>query len=82
MANKKMIDAFHATTSPIKSDKTGASELSALLCCENTDKELWREKEDDYYSPSIHVTKDGRIGINVGGFVHVKSARDWHKLAT
>ncbi len=32
MTNKKMIDAFHATTHPIKSDKTGASELSALLC--------------------------------------------------
>ncbi len=34
MTNKKMVDAFHATTHPIKSDKIGASELSDLLCCD------------------------------------------------
>jgi len=48
--------------------------------CENTDKELWREIPGDYYSPSIHVTKDGRIGINVNGYVIVQSLRDWHAL--
>jgi hypothetical protein len=47
----------------------------------NTDRELWREREDDYYSPSIHVTQKGGIGINVGGTVFVKSVRDWHALA-
>lgn len=47
----------------------------------NTDKELWREIEDDYYSPSIHVTEHGGIGINVGGCVAVKPVREWHKLA-
>lgn len=48
---------------------------------QNTDKELWR-KNDDYYSPSIHVTQDDSIGINVGGVVIIKSVGDWHKLAT
>ena len=49
--------------------------------CENTDRELWREREGDYYSDSIHVTKDGGIGINCGGSVFVKSLRGWHELA-
>jgi len=49
--------------------------------CKNEDRELWRETPDDYYSPSIHVTKDGGIGINVGGTVCVRSLRDWHHLA-
>jgi hypothetical protein len=48
----------------------------------NTDRELWRETPGDYYSPSIHVTAQGGIGINVGGTVIVRSVRDWHALAT
>ena len=48
---------------------------------QNTDKELYRESEGDYYSPSLHVTKDGLIGINVGGSVHVMRLRDWHERA-
>ena len=46
----------------------------------NTDKELWREA-DDYYAASIHVTKSGGIGINVGGSVIVKPLQEWHRLA-
>jgi hypothetical protein len=45
----------------------------------NTDKEIWRRTADDYYSPSIHVTEDNGIGINVGGHVIVKPVEDWHK---
>ena len=48
----------------------------------NTDRELWRETDGDYYAPSIHVTTGGGIGIDVGGFVIVKPIRDWHKLAS
>lgn len=48
---------------------------------QNTDRELWREKEGDYYSPSIHVTEQGGIGIDVGGYVIVMPLRGWHKLA-
>jgi hypothetical protein len=47
----------------------------------NTDKELWREREGDYYADSIHVTENGAIGINCGGMVHVKPIREWHRLA-
>ncbi len=50
--------------------------------CLNTDRELWREREGDYYADSIHVTEGGGIGINCGGFVIVKSLRAWHKLAS
>lgn len=35
----------------------------------NTDRELWRER-DDYYADSIHVTEGGGIGIN-GVYHHV-----------
>jgi hypothetical protein len=48
----------------------------------NTDREIWREVDGDYYSPSIHVTADGKIGINVGGIVYVKDVREWHSYAS
>lgn len=51
---------------------------------ENTDRELWRGPDDgcgDFYADSIHVTKNGGIGINVGGHVIVKPLRAWHALA-
>lgn len=52
----------------------------------NTDRELWREPHPEgdaysYYSPSIHVTEGGGIGIDVGGTVHVMPLRAWHRLA-
>lgn len=52
----------------------------------NTDREIWRKGGGDgngmsYYEPSIHITKDERIGINVGGTVFVKSIEEWHALA-
>ena len=46
---------------------------------QNTDKEIWRAKPGDYYSPSIHVTKDGNVGMNVGGQVFVAPVETWHK---
>lgn len=49
--------------------------------CLNTDRELWREREGDYYADSIHVTQDGAIGINTGGLVVVKTLRAWVELA-
>lgn len=57
----------------------GQSGLTAT--CANTDRELWREKEGDYYADSIHVTDHGGIGINAGGYVIVKRLADWHKCA-
>ena len=50
--------------------------------CENTDRELWREREGDYYANSIFVTKHSGIGINCGGSVIVRPIREWHKLAS
>lgn len=48
----------------------------------NTDRELWRESDDrSQTTPSIHVTQDGGIGINVGGTVIVMPLRKWHELA-
>lgn len=50
--------------------------------CENTDRELWRERDGDAYADSIHVTKDGGIGMNVGGLVIVMPIFEWHARAT
>lgn len=50
----------------------------------NTDREIWRRNSgalNDYYEPSIHVTKGDGIGINVGGKVYVKTVQEWHRLA-
>lgn len=44
----------------------------------NTDHEIWRQVPGDYYSPSIHVTQDGAIGINVGGHVVVAPVEALH----
>jgi len=45
----------------------------------NTDREIWRLKPDDYYSPSIHVTENNDIGIKVGGYVLVAPVKEWFK---
>jgi hypothetical protein len=50
------------------------------ITAKNTDRELWREREGDYYADSIFVTERGSIGINCGGYVFVRSLRDWHRL--
>ncbi len=47
----------------------------------NTDRELWREREGDYYAASLFVTEGGGIGMDVGGHCIVKPIRDWFKLA-
>ena len=47
----------------------------------NTDRELWRERPDDFYADSIHVTASGAIGINCGGTVLVLPLQEWHRLA-
>jgi hypothetical protein len=52
----------------------------------NTDRELWRKGDGDgngmsYYEPSIHVTEQGGIGVNVGGTVFVMPVEEWHRLA-
>ena len=55
------------------------------MAVENTDRELWRGPDEgagSYFADSVHMTKDGSLGINVGGFVIVKPVREWHGLAT
>ena len=51
---------------------------------ENTDTEIWRGPDEgggDYYADSLHMTKEGLLGINCGGSVHVRAIREWHRLA-
>lgn len=44
---------------------------------QNTDIEIWRKIPDDYYSPAIHVTVNGDIGIKIGGYVLVAPVEKW-----
>ena len=55
--------------------------MSEQRAYQNTDRELWREREGDYYADSVHVTQGGGLGIKCGGTVYVKSLRQWHALA-
>lgn len=52
----------------------------------NTDRELYREPAEHesmaYYEPSVHVTEDGKIGMNVAGTVITLPIREWHALAS
>ena len=48
-------------------------------CAINTDREIWRRVPGDYYSPSIHVTSGGGIGLNCGGHVIVAPVEAWHE---
>jgi hypothetical protein len=45
------------------------------------DREIWRREPANSYSPSIHVTAEGGIGIDVGGLVIAMDVEDWHNLA-
>lgn len=53
----------------------------AELAMRNTDREIWREREGDFYADSIHVTEGGGIGINCGGSVIVMPLRKWFEAA-
>ena len=55
---------------------TGPSDCSA-----STDRELWRAVPDDYYAPSVFVTREGDIGMNHGGTVFVMTVEEWVKRA-
>lgn len=58
--------------------------MSDQESCQNTDREIWRghdEGNGSFYADSLHITKDGALGINCGGSVHVRSIREWHRLA-
>jgi len=52
-----------------------------MSTCINTDREIWRETPDDYYSLRILVTEIGGIAIDVGGTVYVKTVEEWHGQA-
>ena len=64
----------------LKGDRMGNEMKDAI---KNTDKEVWREDKkdprdpDNYYSPSVHITIDNKIGINSGGSGVVANPEQW-----
>ena len=53
----------------------------------NTDTEIWRvnlndpQDPDNAYAPSVHITADGKIGINDCGQVAQMTPAEWIKMA-
>lgn len=39
--------------------------------------EIWREKKDDYYSPSVEVVGNKAIRIHSGGRVSTRTPEQW-----
>jgi hypothetical protein len=65
-------------------DVAAAAGAGVSGVAENTDRELFREDNGDpagsYYEPHVFVTKDGQIGMGVGGTVWTATIREWHEL--
>lgn len=53
-----------------------------MRACKNTDREIYREREGDYYADSIHVTEHNGIGISHKGHVIVAPLWKWHKAGS
>lgn len=53
--------------------------MNEQQACQNNDKEIWRRRPGDFYSPSMHVTEGGGIGINCHGHVIVAPLERWHE---
>lgn len=56
--------------------------IDSEIPCINTDRELFRQIEGDYYSPSVSVTERGGIQMHFGGLVVGKSIEEWHSLVS
>lgn len=51
---------------------------------QNTDRELWRDPDPDVnegYQDVVFVTEDNMLGIKVGGYVQMRPAAAWFRLA-
>lgn len=48
---------------------------------QNTDKEIWRETPGDFYSPSIHVTKENMLRVSCGGISRLFGVSEFELLA-
>lgn len=45
----------------------------------NTDKRIWKKVPGDAFSPSIHITAENGVGMDVGGHVIVAPIEIWHE---
>lgn len=70
------------TTASSTSGEGATGDPRSECAAENTAREIWREREGDYYADSIFVTRDGGIGLNCGGYCVVRPIREWFRLST
>ena len=62
-------------------EKTGIDSVGDNQACKNEDRLIYSETQNNRTCSSIHVTKQGGIGINCGGSVWVKPLKEWYRLA-
>lgn len=79
---KRLAEKYPSGSEPAETPKPEPLD-DASTAYVNTDRELYREPAESegmsYYANSIHVTEQGNIGMNVGGYVIVRPIADWHK---
>lgn len=57
--------------------------IDETKACQNTDKELWRTVEGDYYSKhNLYLTESGGLTLCEVGTCVTRSPEEWFKLAT
>jgi hypothetical protein len=62
---------------------TPETKASEMLVAQNTDKELWRTTEGDYYSKhKLYVTKSGGLTLCEVGHCITMPPGEWFKLAS
>lgn len=66
----------------VSSDTNPTVDWSSDHPKQNTDREIWHDRDDHGYGPSIFVTQGGAIGINVGGTAIVAPVQAWHSSAS
>lgn len=76
--NKTIFNVAEESYARFTAAGPGGNLHSDDMPCENTDRQLW-SRNNNSFSPSIHVTKEGNIGINVGGHVIVMPVEMWHR---
>jgi hypothetical protein len=52
---------------------------------QNNDKTIYKvpnkDWKDEGYMPKLFITREGLLGIEVGGMVHVLPIETWHRMA-
>ena len=74
-------DSDDVTASPAAASRSREGPQPGYGESENTDTHLWPIVSETPYAPSLRITAEGALSINVGSLVIVKPIEEWHALA-